>query len=101
MLYMCLVDLEKAFDRIPWKVLEWALRKNGIREVLAKSVMSLYEGAMVRVRVDSVWSDNFEVKVVMYHGSVLSPFLSAFFVDVVTEIAREVALSEFLTMTLS
>ena len=24
------VDLEKAFDRVPRKVLEWATRKNGI-----------------------------------------------------------------------
>ena len=28
--YMCLVDLEKDFDRVPRKVLEWALRKKGI-----------------------------------------------------------------------
>ena len=26
-LCMCLVDLEKAFDRVPWIVLEWAMRK--------------------------------------------------------------------------
>ena len=26
-LYMCLVDLEKAFDRLQRKVLEWAMRK--------------------------------------------------------------------------
>ena len=26
-LYMCLVDMEKAFDRVPRKVMEWAMRK--------------------------------------------------------------------------
>ena len=43
--YMCFVDLEKAFDKVPRKVLEWAMRKKGIPEVLVRSVMSLYEGA--------------------------------------------------------
>ena len=50
---MCFVDLEKAFDRVPRKVLEWAMRKKRIPEVLVRSVMSLYEGAKTRVRVDS------------------------------------------------
>ena len=27
-LYMCFVDLENAFDRVPRKVMEWALRKD-------------------------------------------------------------------------
>ena len=58
--------------------------------------MSLYDGAMTRVRVDSELSEEFEVKVRMYQGSVLSPFLFAVMVDVVTEFAREGALSEFL-----
>ena len=29
-LYMCFVDLEKAFDRVTRKVLEWSMRKKGI-----------------------------------------------------------------------
>ena len=40
------------------------------------------------VRVDSELSEEFEVKVWMHQGSVLSPFLSAVVVDVVTEFAR-------------
>ena len=32
-LYMCFVDTQKAFDRVPRKVMEWAMRKKGISEV--------------------------------------------------------------------
>ena len=45
---------------------------------------SLYDGAMKRVRVDSELSEELEVKVGMNQGSVLSPFLLAVVVDVVT-----------------
>ena len=40
-LYMCFVDLKNAFDRVPRKMLELAMRKKGILEVLVRSVMSL------------------------------------------------------------
>ena len=41
-LYMSLLDLEKAFDRVPRKVVEWAKRKKGILEALVAAVMSLF-----------------------------------------------------------
>ena len=56
-------------------------------------LISLYEGAKTWVVVDSELSEDFEVTVGMHQGSVLSPFLFALVVDVVTEFAREGALS--------
>ena len=93
---MCLVDLETDFDMVPRKVLEWAMRKKIILHVLIKSVMSLNEGAKTIVRVDSELSEEFEAEMGMHQGSVLSPFLFAVVVDVVTDIARESALSQLL-----
>ena len=95
-LYICFVDPEKAFDRVPRKVLEWAMRKKGIPKVLVRSVMNLYEGAKTRVRVDSELSGEFEVKMRMHQGSMLSHFLFAVVVVVVTELAREGVLCELL-----
>ena len=50
----------------------------------------------MRFKVDSELSEEFEAKVGMLQGSVLSPFLFALVVDVITEFAREGALSELL-----
>ena len=58
--------------------------------------MTLYEGAKTKFRVDSTLSDEFEVEIGMHQGSVLSYFLFAVVVDVVTEFARDGTLSELL-----
>ena len=50
-MYMCFVDLEKAFDKVPRRVMKWAMRKKGLLEILVKAVMCLYEGAETKVRV--------------------------------------------------
>ena len=59
-------------------------------------MMRLYEGTKTRVRVDCEMSEEFEVKVWMHQGSVLSPFLFAVVVDVVTKFGREGELRELL-----
>ena len=43
-LYVCFVDFEKAFDRVPRMVIDWYLRKKGVNERLVRAVMSLYKG---------------------------------------------------------
>ena len=70
--------------------------KRGIPEALIRAVMSLYEGAKTRVRVGLELSQEFEVKVGLHQGSVLSPLLFAIVVDVITESVRNSLRSEML-----
>ena len=72
------------------------MRKKGLSEIMVRAVMSLYDGAKTRVRVGSVYSQEFGVKVGVHEGSVLSPLLVAIVVDVVTENARKGVVNELL-----
>ena len=95
-LYMCFVDLEKVFDRVHRKVMEWVLRKKSLPEVLVKAVMSLYEGSRTKVRAVSGLSEEFGVRVGVHQGSVISPLIFAIVVDAVTEQARKGLFNEIL-----
>ena len=48
---MALIDLEKTFDRVPRKVISWALRKLGVEEWIVRLVQGMYANARSRVRV--------------------------------------------------
>ena len=74
-LYMAFVDLEKAFDHVPRKVIWWALRKLGVDEWIVHLVQGMYSNARSRVHVGEGYSEEFEVKVGVHQGSVLSPLL--------------------------
>ena len=65
---MCFVDMEKAFDRVPKKVMEWAMRNKGPSKVMVRAVMSWYDGVKTRVRVGSAYSEKFKVKVGVCQG---------------------------------
>ena len=88
------MDLEKAFDSVPRKVLEWTLRKKGIPEVLVRSMISMCKRAKTKVRVDTVLSEEFAANMGMHQESVLSPFLLAVVVDVATKLVYDVVLTE-------
>ena len=88
-IYLGFVDLEKAFDRVPRKVVEWALRKEGVSEWMIKAVMTTYYEAKTAVKVEQGLSEEFEVKVGVHQGSVLSPFLFITVMQAVTKYAAE------------
>ena len=95
-LYMCFVDMVKAVDRVPKKVMQWAIRTKGLSEVMVQAVMSLYDGAKTRMRMGSAYSKEFEVKVGVHEGPVLLPLLFAIAVDVITENARRDVVNEII-----
>ena len=74
-LCLAFVDLEKAFDWVPRKVIWWALRKLGVEEWIMRLVQVMYANARGRVRVGEGYSEEFAVKVGVLQGSVLSPLL--------------------------
>ena len=83
---MAFVDLEKAFDRVPRKVIWWALRKLAVEEWIVRLVQGMYANAHSRVRVGEGYSEEFEVKAGVHQGSVLSPLL---FIIVLEALSRE------------
>ena len=80
-IYFAFVDLEKAFDRVPRKVIWWALRTAGVDEWIVRIVQSMYDSPRSRIRVDDSYSDNIDVSVGVHQGSVLSPLLFIIVLD--------------------
>ena len=79
------VDLEEAFYRVPRVLIESSLRRKGVVECYVKSVMKMYTKVLSQVKVECENSKEFAVRVGIHQGSVLSPFIFAVVIDVVTE----------------
>ena len=80
------MDLEKAFDRVPCKVLWWAMRKLGLEKWVVSLVQAFYDGTKCRVRVNGKLGQPFDVQVGLHQGSVLSPLL---FIIVLEALSKE------------
>ena len=61
-LYICFIDLEKAFDRVPREILRWSMRKVGVEEWLIKVVEAMYRHAKSKVRLGDTYSNTFDIK---------------------------------------
>ena len=59
---MAFVDLEKAFDRVPRKVIWWALRKLGVEEWIVRLVQGMYANARSHVRVGEGYSEEYSAR---------------------------------------
>ena len=71
-LYMAFVDLEKASDGVPQKVIWWELRKLGVEEWIVRVVQGMYANVRTHVRVGEECSEEFQVKVSVHQGCLSS-----------------------------
>ena len=88
-LYQAFIDLEKAYDRVPREVIYWGLRKKLVPVKLIQVVKATYEGACTTVRTCKGVSEEFDIKVGLHQGLVLSPFLFAIVIDVLSNDVRK------------
>ena len=95
-LFFVIVDLEKDFDRVPRKLIRFALRRKGVSEYLVDWVMSLYKGCKTAVSVNGEKSSSFSVKVGVHQGSALSLLLFIMVMDILAEDRRDGSLMELL-----
>ena len=80
-IYMCFVDLEKAYDRVLRGKLWGVLQEYGIDGQILWAIRSLYSDCRSCVRVSGMSSDSFPVPVGLRQGCVLSPFLFLVYMD--------------------
>ena len=85
-LYLAFIDLKKAFDCVPRKVIWWAMRKLGVKEWAIQVVQGMYRDAQSRVRINGKYSEDFNVNVGVHQGSVLSPLS---FIIILEALSRE------------
>uniref|UniRef100_A0A3P9PV83 Reverse transcriptase domain-containing protein n=1 Tax=Poecilia reticulata TaxID=8081 RepID=A0A3P9PV83_POERE len=88
--YMCFVDLEKAFDRVPRGALWGVLREYGVPGPLIWAVRSLYDRCQSLVRIAGSKSGSFPVRVGLRQGCPLSPILFITFMDRISRRSRGV-----------
>ena len=87
-LHCVFVDLEKAYDKIPREELWYCMRKSGIVEKYVQLVQDMYEESETVVRCAVGTIESCKVKVVLYRGLALSPFLFAMIMDRLTDEVR-------------
>ena len=85
------IDLEKAYDRVPREEIWRTMRERLVPEKYVKLVQDIYTGCRMKVRTVAGERSTFNVEVGLHHGSALSPYLFLILMDVLTERVRKEA----------
>ena len=84
-MYLCFVDLIKAYDSVDCAALLAVLRSFAVPNQLVNLVGELYSGTKCRVRTTEGTSEAFEVKTGLRQGCILSLLLFNCFLDCIVK----------------
>jgi len=91
-MYMCFIDLRKAYDSVDREALWHVLKVYGIPDKLIGLLRDLHEGTVAAVKWRGNVSDWFEVRTGVRQGCVIAPLLFNIFIDyIVREALHDVS----------
>ena len=83
--YLCFIDLEKAYDKIPRKLLWTEMEKQGIGGKFLRIIKEMYNGQRRKVKTKSGWTDWIESNMGLRQGCVFSPLLFTIYMNNIHE----------------
>ncbi|TVU10763.1 hypothetical protein EJB05_44309, partial [Eragrostis curvula] len=83
-LHMVFIDLEKAYDKVPWNVMWWALEKHKVSTKYINLIKDMYNNVVT----SGGDTPDFLIHVGLHQGSALTPYLFALVMDEVTRDIR-------------
>ena len=83
-LHMVFIDLEKTYDKVQRNVMWWALEKKKVPTKYVAIIKDMYDNVVTSVRACDSETSDFPLKIVLHQGLVLSPYIFALEMNVVT-----------------
>jgi hypothetical protein len=83
-MHMVFIDLEKAYDKVPWNVMWWALQKHkdSIKDITLSKDM--YDNVVISVWTGDGDTNDVTINIGLHQRLALSPYLFALVMDEVT-----------------
>ena len=79
--YMCILEVSKAFDRVNLLTLFKTLYSRGMCPIYLRLLMKIYEEEKMRIRGNNGVTDYFTITYGVKQGGVLSPILFSLYFD--------------------
>jgi hypothetical protein len=79
--HICYLDLEKAFDKVPWREIWHILKKRNVEGSLVAAIRSYYRTCRNQIRTANIVSVEFRTIAGVRQGDILAPYLFIILMD--------------------